>query len=102
MNIDEIRRMIRSSIKAQVNRIVEQRRRLPRNFAEFNSIIQEVSEDIDHETLYDLWENISSDVEGIDNRNAQRLEWNDSLEYYLSRSNLKPAVRNALMERLTR
>ena len=102
MDIEEIRHMIRASIKAQVNSIIEQRRWIPRNFTEFNSIIQEADEDIDHETLYVLWENISSDVEGIDDRNVQRLEWNDSLEYYLSRSTLKTNVKDVLMKRLMR
>lgn len=103
MDIEDVRSMIRASIRAQVSKLVEQRRHPPRTFTEFNSLLQEVVSpvDIDHDISYEMWENISSEMDGTDG--VQRVnEWNDSLKYYVSRAGLEPHVKNAILKHLTR
>jgi len=105
MDIDEIRRMIRASVRAQVNDIVERRRQPPKTFREFDSSLQEALEHsglevLDHSTSYGLWESISSDMQGFTRSHERVVEWNSALNYYVSHSDLSQHVKKALLNRM--
>lgn len=104
MDIDDIRSMIRAAIKAQVSKAVKQRRRLPENFSEFNSLLREVvsESDVDHNTIYEMWENLSSEMKGIDSNLHRINEWNESLKYYVLRADLTIEAKHAILRQLTR
>lgn len=101
MDIEDIRSMIRASIKTQVSKIIEQRRHPPKNFSEFNLLIREVVEDLDHETSYKIWENISLEMEGVEDSSISR-EWNDSLTYYVHQTDLTNYSKQIILKHLKR
>lgn len=104
MDIDDIRLMIRAAIKTQISKAVRRRRRLPETFSEFNSLLREVvsESDIDHDTVYEMWENISLETDGVIGSASQKKEWNNSLEYYVSKTFITNNAKVALLKHLKR
>lgn len=106
MDVEEIRRMIRQSIKEQVKRLVEERLKPPTTFENFNFLVEQSLEGLkdkpSHEEIYGMWRDISSEVAGIREEKELISEWNASLGYYVDMLDVSKETRATLFNQLKR
>lgn len=108
MDIEEIRRMIRQSIKEQTKKLVEERLKPPATFEKFNSLVSELLMNIDssedfpsQDEIYGMWRNISTEVSKCD-MNDLISEWNASLAYHLDGIEASKKTKQAFFRHLKR
>lgn len=106
MDLEEIRKMIRQSIREQVKNLVEERLKIPNTFEKFNFIVNEsVAGDIDKpefESIYGMWKNISLEISGIQDDNRVVAEWNSSLRYYVDELKASSRTKEKIFNSLKR
>lgn len=106
MDIEEIRNLVRQSIRDQVNKLVEERLSPPASFEKFNILVREALENtndnLSHEEVYGMWSNISSEISGIRDAREAVSEWNASLSYYTRLLEVSKDAKTILFERLKR
>lgn len=109
MDIEDLRIMIRQSIRAQAKKLVEERLKPPASFEKFNFLVKEALEDVErpdeipsHEAVYRMWENISAEIEELKDAREIVSEWNSALVYYVDLLDAPQTTRALLFKRLRR
>lgn len=100
MSIDEVKNMIRASLKAK---LLEERMRIqsiPQDFDDFRCVFRhalvktgahslaEGVEDVSSpggifESIYEIWSNIEAELIGIKNLKERAIVWNEAIEFYM-------------------
>jgi hypothetical protein len=100
MDFDELKLLIKNSVREKIKEEIKSLSRPPKTFGEFkrrldNSLLKEgIFEEIDFEKSYLVWESLSQEVEDLK-------DWNPCFEYYLDHLGVSSDASCALLRNMT-
>lgn len=103
MDLQELKKIIKLSLKKQIFEAQRKRRLLPQNFTEFRSLIENdlIDQDlsVDFNEVYYLWSNLHEDTRGLCGRSAIQ-EWNESLDENVAMMTATDVVKDVILRSL--
>jgi len=99
MDFDELKLLIKNSVKEKIREEIKSLSSPPKSFSEFkrrldNSLIKEgIFEEIDFEKSYLVWESLSQEIE-------EPKDWNPCFEYYLGHLGVSKNASCALLRNM--
>lgn len=106
MDIEDIKQMIRQSLREQVKNLIKERLTPPSSFEKFNFFVNESLEEsedrLTHDEVYGMWRSISAEVSDIQDERERISEWNLSLSYYVNNLDASKRTKTVLFNNLKR
>lgn len=100
MNLNDIREMIRLSIKRNITNYLRERKEIPKNLSKFIEQAEPaMCSDVTFSDLHELWQNLSLDTADL-HGNELISEWNSSLVYNVDLLNCSENSKNNLINHL--
>lgn len=103
MDLQELKKIIRLSLRKQIFEAQRKRRLLPQNFTQFRSLIENDLIDqnlsVDFNEVYYLWSNLHEDTLDLCRLSAIQ-EWNESLVENVAMMTAPDAVKDVILRSL--